>query len=319
MIKYLSILHMAKNVLRKQFGNMYGKNQPFNVEETPKPSLPPIEPPTFTMKGIILFTILVFLGMLLYFNWESILTFVKRIYTDFKPSDNLEKIDQLEEKYNELTKNSTWLETIMGRLDQTDKMNKELSEQSEKMRKDMTEHNEKMHKEMNEKAEKMHKETIDNLGKNQPTLDPTKLDVIQNRLDAMEKERQERSMATPAMNVETPAMNVATPAMNVETPAMNVETPARIMETAPNVNVETPARSIEQKEKERKRDEKQIQTGGLKQLDERLSNYRKDQIAHYNGFCYIGYDNKRECTNIYEGDICMSGQIFPTMEICVNP
>ena len=27
----------------------------------------------------------------------------------------------------------------------------------------------------------------------------------------------------------------------------------------------------------------------------------------------------RECTDVYEGDICMSGQIFPTLDVCVNP
>ena len=78
-------------------------------------------------------------------------------------------------------------------------------------------------------------------------------------------------------------------------------------------------KTIEQIEKNRKETEKQIEKGGVNQMGEKLSLYRKDQIANYNGFCYIGYDNKRECTNVYEGDICMSGQIFPTMEICVNP
>ena len=92
---------MAKNVLRKQFGNMYGKNKPFDVQESPKPTLPPIESPTFTMKGIIIFTLLIFLFMLLYLNREYILTFLKRIYTDFSPGD---KIDELEEAYNEAIK-----------------------------------------------------------------------------------------------------------------------------------------------------------------------------------------------------------------------
>jgi hypothetical protein len=75
--------------------------------------------------------------------------------------------------------------------------------------------------------------------------------------------------------------------------------------------------TIEQKEKNKVETEKSYKEGGVKQIDERI--YRKDQIANYNGFCYIGYDNKRECTNVYEGDICMSGQIFPTMEVCMNP
>ena len=39
-----------------------------------------------------------------------------------------------------------------------------------------------------------------------------------------------------------------------------------------------------------------------------------------NSFCYIGYDDgQRVCTNAFEGDTCMSGQIFPKMDICINP
>jgi len=35
---------------------------------------------------------------------------------------------------------------------------------------------------------------------------------------------------------------------------------------------------------------------------------------------YIGYDDgQRVCTNAFEGDTCMSGQIFPKMDICINP
>ena len=219
MIKYLSILHMAKNILRKQFGNMYGKNKPYELQDTPKQTLPPVESPTFTMTGIILFTLLVFLCMVLYLNRERIMTFLKKIYTDFKPSD---KVDKLEEKYNELTQNSKSLndilnteKSIMERLDQTEKMNKETRDALEKAKMDAT---------------------------------------------------------------------------------------------------------IEQKEADKIQTEKQDNQGAVKKLDERISQYRKDQIANYNGFCYIGYDNnKRVCTNIYEGDICMSGQVFPTMNVCINP
>jgi len=38
------------------------------------------------------------------------------------------------------------------------------------------------------------------------------------------------------------------------------------------------------------------------------------------GYCYIGEDRGfRSCIQVGEGDICMSGDIFPTQEICVNP
>lgn len=38
------------------------------------------------------------------------------------------------------------------------------------------------------------------------------------------------------------------------------------------------------------------------------------------GWCYIGQDkNVRSCANVNETDTCMSGDIFPTNEICINP
>jgi hypothetical protein len=38
------------------------------------------------------------------------------------------------------------------------------------------------------------------------------------------------------------------------------------------------------------------------------------------GFCYIGEDRGfRSCIDVGAGDVCMSGNIFPTKEICINP
>jgi hypothetical protein len=38
------------------------------------------------------------------------------------------------------------------------------------------------------------------------------------------------------------------------------------------------------------------------------------------GYCYIGEDRGfRSCTQVGEGDTCMSGDIFPTNAICINP
>jgi hypothetical protein len=38
------------------------------------------------------------------------------------------------------------------------------------------------------------------------------------------------------------------------------------------------------------------------------------------GWCYIGIDRGfRSCSQVNDNDICMSGDIFPTQEICVNP
>ncbi len=38
------------------------------------------------------------------------------------------------------------------------------------------------------------------------------------------------------------------------------------------------------------------------------------------GYCYVGEDRGyRSCVKVSEKDICMSGDIFPTHDICVNP
>jgi len=38
------------------------------------------------------------------------------------------------------------------------------------------------------------------------------------------------------------------------------------------------------------------------------------------GFCYIGTENGiRNCINVGVNEQCMSGDIFPTMAVCVNP
>lgn len=38
------------------------------------------------------------------------------------------------------------------------------------------------------------------------------------------------------------------------------------------------------------------------------------------GYCYIGEDRGvRSCMYVGNGDMCMSGMIYPTMDVCVNP
>jgi hypothetical protein len=63
--------------------------------------------------------------------------------------------------------------------------------------------------------------------------------------------------------------------------------------------------------------------GGVPTLNNKLnqiSPYTKEQNVNQNSYCYIGYDNgQRECIEAYAGDICMSGEIFPTMDVCINP
>ena len=42
--------------------------------------------------------------------------------------------------------------------------------------------------------------------------------------------------------------------------------------------------------------------------------------SHNYGFCYIGKENNiRHCAKVSSKTKCMSGDIFPTMELCINP
>ena len=52
--------------------------------------------------------------------------------------------------------------------------------------------------------------------------------------------------------------------------------------------------------------------------DESSSSIQKTQSK--GGYCYIGEDRgHRSCMRINENDNCMSGEIFPTHDICINP
>jgi cytoskeletal protein RodZ len=60
----------------------------------------------------------------------------------------------------------------------------------------------------------------------------------------------------------------------------------------------------------------------VKTLNNKLNNispYKESNVTS-DGFCYIGYDDgQRECVDVYQGDVCMSGEIFPSLDICINP
>jgi hypothetical protein len=81
-------------------------------------------------------------------------------------------------------------------------------------------------------------------------------------------------------------------------------------------------------------------TSGINVLENELTDKALRQKSNYNipepddassttqlskpknkaGYCYIGEDRGfRSCIQVGEGDKCMSGDIFPSMEICVNP
>jgi len=56
------------------------------------------------------------------------------------------------------------------------------------------------------------------------------------------------------------------------------------------------------------------------QSDDSYSSIQSSKISGKAGWCFIGEDRGiRSCMNIGPNDACMSGDIFPTNEICINP
>jgi hypothetical protein len=82
-------------------------------------------------------------------------------------------------------------------------------------------------------------------------------------------------------------------------------------------------KNIKEKEMEEKIKNINVKKGAVNELSEKVdtaSNYKQEQLVKENSFCYIGYESgQRECTNVFDGDVCMSGEIFPKLDICINP
>jgi hypothetical protein len=59
---------------------------------------------------------------------------------------------------------------------------------------------------------------------------------------------------------------------------------------------------------------------GPYQSDDAYSSIQMSKPTSKAGWCYIGEErNFRSCSEVGENDICMSGNIFPTQDICINP
>jgi len=54
--------------------------------------------------------------------------------------------------------------------------------------------------------------------------------------------------------------------------------------------------------------------------DDAGSRTQSSQSSSKTGYCYIGEDRGfRSCIKVNENDDCISGDIFPTREVCINP
>ena len=58
----------------------------------------------------------------------------------------------------------------------------------------------------------------------------------------------------------------------------------------------------------------------IPKADETDSRMQRNKPTSKAGYCYIGEDRGfRSCIEVGEGDVCMSGDIFPTQAVCINP
>ena len=58
----------------------------------------------------------------------------------------------------------------------------------------------------------------------------------------------------------------------------------------------------------------------LPQPDESDSRTQLSKTSGKSGYCYVGEDRGfRSCIKVNEDTKCMSGDIFPSKEICINP
>jgi hypothetical protein len=64
----------------------------------------------------------------------------------------------------------------------------------------------------------------------------------------------------------------------------------------------------------------QTQQPGPFSADDATSTIQSSKSSSKSGWCYIGQEQGyRSCLQVGENDTCMSGDIFPSQEICVNP
>ena len=97
----------------------------------------------------------------------------------------------------------------------------------------------------------------------------------------------------------------------------------KIQDHIKQYDTEIQEKNIKDKENEEKIKNENVKKGAVNELSKKvdtISNYKQEQLVKENSFCYIGYESgQRECTNVFDGDVCMSGEIFPKLDICINP
>lgn len=116
-----------------------------------------------------------------------------------------------------------------------------------------------------------------------------------------------------------PAVSSSIPKKTKKDTDTNTEKNEKYDETEPIIKKEEEPDQIE-KNMEQKPSKKQIDEQSVEVARPDNHNTSTIQTAKKTGYCYIGTDRGyRSCVRVEEGDQCMSGEIFPTMDKCVNP
>lgn len=97
-------------------------------------------------------------------------------------------------------------------------------------------------------------------------------------------------------------------------------------DTSVSTEVHQLKKSIKKEKRKIKKREENKSTSNkptISDLKDTVSNkikYNKNQIADFDGYCYIGYDKgQRQCTDIAKNDVCLSGEIFDNADKCAFP
>lgn len=84
--------------------------------------------------------------------------------------------------------------------------------------------------------------------------------------------------------------------------------------------VASDADSMTKKMTDKSESERQVRINPPPSADESTSATQRSGKGRKGGFCYIGEESGiRSCLRVSDASMCMSGEIFPSKDICVNP
>lgn len=90
--------------------------------------------------------------------------------------------------------------------------------------------------------------------------------------------------------------------------------------TAIHSSIDIEAEKLSQNEKNNSSDIEKVIKNKKTNKKAYKANNVSNNVNKKVGYCYVGSDrNVRTCVKIGENDTCMSGEVFPTRDICINP